>query len=241
MISNQNEIRLERERLLQNAKYTDYSARAHAAKYYAAGESAHRFYERLLGSTVVEKDVLELGSGAGSYANFLSAAGARNVVGIDISDVAIEQSRLIARSNVQLMRMNAEAMTFPDKRFDVVCGGAILHHLDMAAAVPEIRRVLRPNGAAIFLEPLGHNPLINLYRRLTPQMRTPDEHPLRQSDINALREQFAILEVKAFNLTTLACVNAKGLIPLAERVDRVLFRIPAVARWAWIVVITAHA
>jgi hypothetical protein len=48
---------------------------------------------------------------------------------------------------------------------------------DLSLACSEIARVLRPGGPAIFVEPLGHNPLINAYRKRTPALRTVDEHP----------------------------------------------------------------
>ena len=35
----------------------------------------------------------------------------------------------------------------------------------------------------IFIEPLGTNPLINLYRKFTPTSRSDDEHPLTFEDI----------------------------------------------------------
>ena len=35
-----------------------------------------------------------------------------------------------------------------------------------------------PGGLAVFMEPLGRNPLINRYRRLTLTLRTVDEYPL---------------------------------------------------------------
>ena len=37
---------------------------------------------------------------------------------------------------------------------------------------------MKPSAGALFIEPLGHNPVINLYRRRTPEQRTVDEHPL---------------------------------------------------------------
>lgn len=71
--------------------------------------------------------------------------------------------------------MDCENLTFDDNYFDVVYGRAILHHLDLAKALSEIKRVLKPNGLSVFIEPLGMNPLINLYRKMTPSRRTPDE------------------------------------------------------------------
>src|SRR3546814_2369311 len=124
-----------------------------------------------------------LASGGAYGANALRfATTARTATGIDISDVAIEKGRERARqkgfTNVRLEAMNAEAMTFPDDSFDLVFGSGIIHHLDIDRAFGEIARVLRPGGRAVFIEPLGLNPAIGLYRRFTPSARTPDEHPL---------------------------------------------------------------
>jgi hypothetical protein len=47
-------------------------------------------------------------------------------------------------------------------------------------------KILQPKGKAIFIEPLGHNFLINLYRRLTPNIRSADEHPLLAKDLKIM-------------------------------------------------------
>src|SRR3546814_13720576 len=74
--------------------------------------------------------------------------------------------------------MNAEAMDFPDDSFDLVFGSGIIHHLDIDRAFAEIARVLRPGGRAVFVEPPGLNPAIEIYRRLTPGAPPPAAHPL---------------------------------------------------------------
>jgi len=65
-----------------------------------------------------------------------------------------------------------------------VCGSGTLHHLYIDAAFKELVRVLKPNGCVVFFEPLGHNFLINLYRKLTPSMHSEDEHPLLAKMLN---------------------------------------------------------
>ena len=42
----------------------------------------------------------------------------------------------------------------------------------------------------MFVEPLGHHPLITADRRRTPALRTIDEHPLLLGDLEQAREQF---------------------------------------------------
>jgi len=73
--------------------------------------------------------------------------------------------------------MNAEQMAFADDTFDMVFGHSVLHHTDLRLTRGETYRILKTGGIGVFVEPLGHNPLVNLFRRLTPHWRTPAERP----------------------------------------------------------------
>lgn len=237
--------RVERERVYHDARYAD-ETRERAGKYYeTASESADAYLSRL---TVRPGDrVLEYGCGTGSAAFDLAAQHAE-VVGIDISPVAVEAASSTAREralgSVSFQLMNAESLTFPDREFDLVCGSGVLHHLDLSRAFPEVARVMRPGGRATFFEPMGHNPVINLYRRLTPKMRTSDEHPLLMDDFEMARRSFGTVRCECFMLLALAATPFRRL-PFGSwmrrrlaAVDRWLFRRSALARrWAWTVVI----
>jgi SAM-dependent methyltransferase len=141
--------------------------------------------------------------------------------------------------------MDAENLQFPDASFDLVCGSGILHHLKLDQAYAEISRVLTPSGAAIFLEPLGHNPFINLYRRMTPELRSVDEHPLLLSDLELARNYFESIDTRFFHLATLAGVGARSskhfgsVVGALDELDATLFAmIPWLRKFAWISVIT---
>jgi ubiquinone/menaquinone biosynthesis C-methylase UbiE len=190
-------------------------------------------------------EVLEFGCGGSSYAVKLSQWGAR-VTAIDISDEAVEETRRRVEdagfaAQTRLIRMNAEELDFPEGSFDLVVGRAILHHLDLEKSYAAIARVLKPGGAAIFLEPLAHNPLINLYRRMTPNLRTEDEHPLTMRDARAAKAHFGSLEMRYFTLLSMgALATAKaprlfgGMIKALDKADGALFRVaPFAGRWAW--------
>src|SRR3546814_16824046 len=100
--------------------------------------------------------------------------------------------------------MNAEAMTFPDDSFDLVFGSGIIHHLDIDRAFGEIARVLRPGGRAVFIEPLGLNPAIELYLRFTPSARTPDEPPPPRTDFTRSPPPFGPTSCRVYGLANLA-------------------------------------
>jgi SAM-dependent methyltransferase len=135
--------------------------------------------------------------------------------------------------------MNAATIGDTDERFDLVCATGVLHHVPLGRALPGIARVLRPDGRALFVEPLGHNPAINLYRRRTPSIRTADERPLTASDIASFGEHFATVEARYFCLTSLlAALPGLGfLLGALERLDRRLLAVRALQRYAWQVVV----
>jgi len=213
-------------------------------KYYKIMGDRIQFYEELLVSRSAGRRVLEYGCGQGGHAYLLAERGS-SVTAIDLSETAIEQAEELARARgledrTEFRVMNAEALDFGDDTFDVVCGTAIIHHLDLRKAYAEIARVLKPDGLAVFMEPLGHNPLINLYRRLTPRLRTEDEHPLRLEDFELARSYFEEVEVSYFHLLSLLSVPLGGTrsFPRAlgalDAADRLLFsRLPAARRYAW--------
>ena len=132
-------------------------------------------------------EVLDYGCGRGEQAVALLERGARHVTGFDLSEAEVEAARVRAEargfgSHATFLVADAHRTGFPDASFDLVVGRSILHHLDVDAALAEIRRILRPDGTAVFVEPLAHNPLLRLGRHLTPTARTVDEHPLTEED-----------------------------------------------------------
>jgi SAM-dependent methyltransferase len=215
-------------------------------KYYSVVERSRSFYTRLLQNRCAGKRILEYGCGTGSHA-FLLAKKGGDVTGIDISDVAVRKASEQAGGlpNLSFRVMDAEELTFAPATFDLICGTAILHHLDLRKAFAELARTLRPSGMAVFLEPLGHNPLINLYRRLTPTLRTADEHPLRMDDLRLAEEYFGKVEAHFFHLFSLLAVPVRSsrsfnrVLQWLDAIDASLFSaLPITRRFAWATVLT---
>lgn len=192
--------------------------------------------------------VLDYGCAEGEAAVLLRRYGASEVRGIDISSVAVQHAadRAAAEgvSDVSFEVMNAEQLTFPDAHFDLIFGIGILHHLDLSRAFAEIARVMKTHGSAVFLEPLGHNPLITAVRHLTPHARTADEHPLMMTDLRQARQHFNRVGTRFVNLSTLVSAPLAGLPGSAAlhrgfaSLDRRLLRLPWLSRFAWNVVLT---
>ncbi|MEE2637982.1 MAG: methyltransferase domain-containing protein [Acidobacteriota bacterium] len=98
--------------------------------------------------------VLEVGVGTGINA-VLYPRHCR-VTGIDLSASMLDKAeRRIARrrlTNVRLLQMDAEALTFPDDSFDIVYAPYTISVVsDPIKTVHEMRRVCRPGGRFVFL------------------------------------------------------------------------------------------
>jgi len=204
--------------------------------------------KQMLGN-VEGKHILEYGCGEGWTTAELAALGGE-IQSFDISSVAIEHAEnLIKSKNLQerckFRKLSAECLDYPDNSFDIVFGFAILHHLDLHEAIPELFRVMKPGGHAIFAEPLGENPFVNLYRKCTPQYRSADEQPIVFRTFHKHMTKFSRFTHQEFYLTTLfpLALSHISIIPTSlieamlrkcMMLDDILFvRCPFLRRFAW--------
>ena len=112
----------------------------------------------------------------------------------------------------------------------------MLHHLDLSYAFPEIRRILKPGGKILAFEALDYNPLIKLYRALTPEMRTDWEkaHILSLKDIKFAERFFIVNEIRYWHIIGFIGGKIPFLSKLSSFIDRFLEKIPLLNRMAWI-------
>lgn len=253
IMKNENDNRIEiyqREEAFHDSEYFE---RERISFFYTHGATSvaidHAF--KLMGD-LREKTVLEIGCGLGSNILRIARSGAY-VTGIDIASMRVEKTiSIIERENIQIyacaMKMNAENLEFSDGFFDVVFGSGILHHLNIDIVLPEIRRVLKRDGKAVFIEPLGENPLINYYRKQTPNLRTEDEHPLIERDFKLFHKHFLHVQRKNFFFFSLVSyvfrtlVRNEKMFKLSNRIlsefDRVLIAVlPFLGKYCWQTVI----
>lgn len=199
---------LQKEANYQDSKITK-DVRKGIGKAYNDEASRYRYVHRdkEIGE-VKDKRILDIGCGNG----FESMKALRNgayVTAIDISPKSIEQLVSMAKEenldqHLQAAVMDAHKLALADNSFDIVLGNGILHHLpQLEIALNEINRVLKPGGHAVFQEPMGMNPLINLFRLLTPKLRTRDEQPFRTRELKLFQQVFHEAEFVFFDLTTM--------------------------------------
>lgn len=210
--------------------------------------------------------VLDLGSGLGEAAIYFALQGAR-VTATDISPEMCALCRSTARAHgieLEVVETPAERLEVPPASHDIVYGANILHHVaDIDLTLKAVERALKPGGRCFFWDPLSYNPVIKVYRRLSPKLHTEDEHPLSFQALDLLRRYFVDVRHKEFWLTTqvifLKYYLIDGLDPNEirywkrilqeqpariswwfgnlQRLDEHLLRLPLVRRLAWNIVI----
>lgn len=101
-------------------------------------------------------DVFELGCGGGINHAFYDPAAITSYAGIDPHTGLLDGARAAAQAKgwqADLRQGRGEAIPFADAVFDcVVCTFTLCSVADPAQVLREVRRILRPGGAALFLE-----------------------------------------------------------------------------------------
>jgi SAM-dependent methyltransferase len=143
------------------------------------------------GLDVAGADVLEVGSGRGGGASWISRTlGPRTTTGVDFAASAVSlSSRDRVGPGLRFVRGDAQALPFADASFDVVVNVESSHcYASMTAFVAEVRRVLRPGGTFAWADLRTAEDVETTRAQLTSSGLVPQ----RQDDItrevlNALR------------------------------------------------------
>jgi len=217
-------------------------------KFYAIGRKSYKFQEDWLKKRCNGKKALVLGCGEGAE-SFLLAKNGAEVIGIDIADGAVktatdEAIRLGISNKAKYFIMDAENLKFGDNTFDIITASGMIHHINFLKVLPEMARVIKPEGEIICIEPLKYNPIFQAYRKTTPHLRTKweAEHILGKNEVFMPLKYFNKIEPHFFHLFVFLAVpfrNTKifnSLLSFLEAIDSVVLKIPGIKWLSWQIV-----
>lgn len=205
------------------------------------------FLRNLLKNKCKDKKILDYGCGNGIHAVWLAKYGAK-VVGIDLSEKSLVVARERAKrekvgERVKFLKMDCEKMEFPDNSFDIIFDGGTFSSIDLKRALPELARALKPEGFLIGIETLGHNPILNLKRKINQfrgkRTKWATEHIFRMEDLNRVEQYFETIETYFFHLISwvafpfLDLPGGKTLLRLLETIERPLLSLPFLRKYAF--------
>ncbi len=193
--------------------------------------------------------ILQVGSGDGLTGVQLAHCGHR-VTGVEISPKSVE----VARQRARVEDVDAEFVVgnvvtddiWDEGAYDVVWCEAVLHHLvgDLDTVIAGAYRALRPGGLFVSAEPLALPRWFASVRDRMPVTRdgTPDEQPLRKTEIDTVRRYFPGLRLHRYRI--LARIDRfTGSVPLigfVSALDNVLLALPPLRPFSSVAVMWAR-
>lgn len=174
------------------------------------------------------KTILEIGCGSGELSVWFALQGAQ-VIGIDVSDESILIAKRRAEENevaerTRLVACPAEKMPFEDRSIDVIFINVSLHHLEIDQALAECKRILKPGGRFIAVEPLVFSETVQKIRAsklvtsLYPiRQETPTERILTVKDLEYIKTIFKNTQIIPYRIFSPFIFKAKPIFHLLSR------------------------
>jgi ubiquinone/menaquinone biosynthesis C-methylase UbiE len=218
-------------------------------EHYVLGAPWRQYLFNFLGP-VKGKAVLDVACGYSMTPVIFALAGA-TVYAVDVAPKTVATVKKFAEYKGVGARVHThvgpvESLPFEDEKFDLVFGGAALHHFQLDAAALEIKRILKPGGRGGFQDPLGHNPFLEFARDYLPYQ---DKHavkgtdrPMQIGDVQTFGRHFTSYHYRGFDFFTMTAKvlrlkQQSRLRKALYAVDNTLFdTIPYLQRYARFVV-----
>ncbi|MBC2714609.1 MAG: class I SAM-dependent methyltransferase [Desulfobacteraceae bacterium] len=198
------------------------------------------------------KNILDFGCGNG-WVSIKYAKNGAHVWGFDISGELIEKAKKWIMKeglseSITLEKMAAENLAYEDNFFDLIVGSAILHHTELDITLKNIDRVLKPDGKAIFIEPMNQNIFLQLWRKMTPNRRSPTERALTKSDLLLIEHVFPRASFTFFGFLSIFTAGLLVFSPQSrivatvnnwlDEIDRHIFQfLPFLGRFGAVIVL----
>lgn len=151
-----------------------------------------RYIIRALGD-IRGKRIIDLGCGLGEASVYFALKGAR-VTAVDLSPEMLKVvDRLSKRYHVRVRTTLASVERLPFKKnekFDVVYAGNLFHHVNIERTMQNLLPYMHKDSVLVCWDPVRYNPIINIYRKIAVNVRSPGERPVGFSEIRYLRQLF---------------------------------------------------
>ncbi len=172
------------------------------------------------------KRILEIGCGVGIFTEKIANTKAE-IIAVDISpDLVNKANNRVTLPNVKFCVSNIEESCFKYNYFDSIIGVSVLHHLNLAECLLNIKKCLRPGGKIVFSEPNMLNPQIFLERNIKPLRKkmhlSLDETAFFRWQLKKEIEKSGFESVEVKNFDFLHPLTPKFLISLINKLGLAL-------------------
>jgi len=198
------------------------------------------YFNELISENSKGNILLDMACGFGRESIIAAKSEAELVVGIDLSPVSVKEGNELALknnlNNIIFSVADCENLFFDDDTFDTIICARMLHHIEFETVMKELQRVLKKDGRVICIEALGINPLLNFYRKVTPEQRTHWEtaNILTFKHIKVAQKYFKVQNIKYWHFLSPLAKFSRVLLPIFNFLDSNLFsKIPFLNRLAW--------
>lgn len=198
------------------------------------------YFNELISENSKGNIVLDMACGFGRESIIAAKSEAELVVGIDLSPVSVKEGNELALknnlNNIIFSVADCENLYFDDDTFDTIICARMLHHIEFETVMKELQRVLKKDGRVICIEALGINPLLNFYRKVTPEQRTHWEtaNILTFKHIKVAQKYFKVENIKYWHFLSPLAKFSRVLLPIFNFLDSNFFsKIPFLNKLAW--------
>lgn len=198
------------------------------------------YFNELISENSKGNIVLDMACGFGRESIIAAKSEAELVVGIDLSPVSVKEGNELALknnlNNIIFSVADCENLYFDDDTFDTIICARMLHHIEFETVMKELQRVLKKDGRVICIEALGINPLLNFYRKVTPEQRTHWEtaNILTFKHIKVAQKYFKVQNIKYWHFLSPLAKFVSVLLPIFNFLDSNFFsKIPFLNKLAW--------
>lgn len=172
------------------------------------------------------KKVLDLGCYSGNYWSLYLAENAKDYLGIDLSDVAIDKlnERLKPFPNAKAVAVDFLSDDFAEKNYDLIYAYGVLHHFENTTIlIDKLNDKLAPKGEIISYDPLETSLPIKIIRTLYRPFQSDAawEWPLTKKTFYQFKKAFIIKERRGL-LGKSKWVVFLAILPISENNKKII-------------------